>query len=169
MRDNNVRCLKTQQRREKKITNCWYMDNIDSYNIIIQTCINRKRNRQRQLNFLLHGQSGELLQVGCLVGKIIILSFRTGISKNKKYWSRLCMKAIVIHLHNSTLSNVLKFHFYLFHCNLKEKDHVRRNVNSKNKNIYKWNQYYYYFDFPKTRVSWVHTTKNYVAFPLCFS
>ena len=48
-------------------------------------------------------------------------------------------------LHDSKLSNILNFCFYLFYCNRKEKDHIRKRINSKNKNIYAWNQYYYYF------------------------
>ena len=39
-------------------------------------------------------------------------------------------------LRDSTLSNVLNFHFYLFYCNRKEKYHITRKINRKNKNIY---------------------------------
>ena len=64
-------------------------------------------------------------------------------------------------LHDSTMSNVLHFCFFmLFYCNLKEKDHIRRIIKSKNRNIYKWNQYYYYFDLPKIRVGRARTTKT---------
>ena len=34
------------------------------------------------------------------------------------------------------------FGFYQSCCNLKEKGHIRRKINSKKKN-YMWNQYYY--------------------------
>ena len=59
--------------------------------------------------------------------------------------------------------------FYLFYCNPKEKDHIRRKINSKKiKIVYIWNQYYYcYFDLPKIRVGRARKTKNYVAFTLC--
>ena len=55
-------------------------------------------------------------------------------------------------------STMSSFVFYLFYCNLKEKDHIRRKVNSKkviylsNQYYYLSNQYYYYFDLPKIRV-----------------
>ena len=32
---------------------------------------------------------------------------------------------------DSTMSGALNFCFYVFFCNLKEKDHIRRNINSK--------------------------------------
>ena len=32
---------------------------------------------------------------------------------------------------DSTMSSALNFCFYVFFCNLKEKDHIRRNINSK--------------------------------------
>ena len=59
--------------------------------------------------------------------------------------------------------------FYLFYCNPKEKDHIRRKINSKKiKIVYMWNQYYYcYSDLPKIRVGRARKTKNYVAFILC--
>ena len=54
------------------------------------------------------------------------------------------------------MSNALNFGgFFVSYCNLKEKDHL----------IYMWNQYCY-FDLQKIWVSWAHTTKNSVAFPL---
>ena len=55
------------------------------------------------------------------------------------------------------------FVFYLFYRILKEKDYIRRKVNSKKRNVYMWNQYYCYFDLPKIGVGWDPTTKNYVA------
>ena len=59
--------------------------------------------------------------------------------------------------------------FYLFYCNPKEKDHIRRKINSKKiKIVYMWNQYYYcYFDLSEIRVGRARKTKNYVAFTLC--
>ena len=38
-------------------------------------------------------------------------------------------------LHDSKISNALIF-FYVFYCNLKEKDHIRRIINSEKRNIY---------------------------------
>ena len=59
------------------------------------------------------------------------------------------------------------FVFYGFYCNLKEKYHIRRNINGKirnKKNVYMWNQYY--FDLLNIRVCQACTTKNKVAFAL---
>ena len=42
------------------------------------------------------------------------------------------------------------FCFYVFYCNLKEK-YIKRNVDSKKRNVYTGNQYYY-FDLLKIRV-----------------
>ena len=50
------------------------------------------------------------------------------------------------------------FFFYVFYCNLKEK-YIKRNVDSKKRNICTGNQYYY-FDLPKIRVGQACTTKN---------
>ena len=51
------------------------------------------------------------------------------------------------------------FAFYLFHCKLKEKDHIKRNANCKKKrNVYVGNKYY--VDLPKIRVGRTRTTKN---------
>ena len=47
----------------------------------------------------------------------------------------------------------------------KRKDHFRRKMNSKNKNICVSNQFYYYFDLPKIRVGWGRTTKNKLPSP----
>ena len=60
-----------------------------------------------------------------------------------------------------TLSNVLNFVFIYFVATEKKK--IRRSINSNNKNIYAWNQHYYYFDLPKIRVGQARTTKNQVA------
>ena len=49
--------------------------------------------------------------------------------------------------------------FYVFYCNLKEKYHIKRNVDSKKRNVYTENQYYY-FDLPKIRVGQARATKN---------
>ena len=42
---------------------------------------------------------------------------------------------------------------------VKEKDHVKRNRNSEERNVYVGNQYYY-FGLPKIRVSWALTGKK---------
>ena len=59
------------------------------------------------------------------------ISFRVGISKNKKYRSTR-LRMIISLFYDSALPNVLDY--YLFYCNQKEKD-IRRKINSKNKNI----------------------------------
>ena len=48
----------------------------------------------------------------------------------------------------------------MFYCNLKEKDHIKRNINSKKINVYIGNYYYYYLGLPKIRVGWTRTIKN---------
>ena len=61
----------------------------------------------------------------------------------------------------------IKFLFsYVLYCNIKEKHHVSRNINSKKRKIYMWNQCYCYSDLPKIRVGRACTTKNLVAFAL---
>ena len=77
------------------------------------------------------------------------ISFRAGISKNKKYRSTR-LRMIISLFYDSTLSNVLDC-CHLFYCNQKEKD-IRRKINSKNKNIDAWNLNYY-CDLLKIRVS----------------
>ena len=127
---------------------------------------------RRQLNFLLYGQSGELFRVGRSVGKIIIIqSFRISTSKNKNADHRVketCAIWLIqvtyeaehiSLLRDSAMSNALNFCFYIFYCNLKEKDHTKRIIDSKKINIYLGNQYYY-FGLPKIRVGRAHTTKN---------
>ena len=53
------------------------------------------------------------------------------------------------------------FTVYVFYYNLKEKDHIKINTNSKKLNVYKRNQYYYYYKaLPKIRVCQAHATKN---------
>ena len=54
--------------------------------------------------------------------------------------------------------------FYVIYFQ-KEKYHIRRNINSKKRNVYMQNQYYY-FDLPKVRFGRARTTKNYVVFTL---
>ena len=65
--------------------------------------------------------------------KIIILTFRIGTSKNKKKtMTEVTYESDHISLlHDSATSSPLNFYFYLFYCNLKEKDLIRRNINSK--------------------------------------
>ena len=55
------------------------------------------------------------------------------------------------------------FFLYIFYRNLKEQDHIKRNINSKKRKVYIGNQYYYYyyyFDLPKIRVGRSNTTKK---------
>ena len=83
---------------------------------------------RRQLNFLLHGHSGELFgSVGCqnnydrYIKKIKKISIITVTYES----GRMSL------LRDLTISSAQKFVFYLFHCNLKEKDHIRRKINSE--------------------------------------
>ena len=46
-----------------------------------------------------------------------------------------------------------KFLFFMY-CNVKEKGQITRNKNSKKKNVYIENQYYYYFGLPKLGSVW---------------
>ena len=57
-------------------------------------------------------------------------------------------------LRDSIMSCVLNFY-----CNLREKNHTRSNGNSKKRNFYMWNQYYYFFYLPKISVGSAFTTK----------
>ena len=41
------------------------------------------------------------------------------------------------------------FAVYAFYHNLKEKDHIKININSKERNFYVGNQDYYYLDLAK--------------------
>ena len=83
---------------------------------------------------------------GQLVGKIIMIpSFRVDTSKSKNTDHRVketCadMSTQVTYetnyislLHDSIMSSALIFVFYVFYCNLKEKDHIRRNTNIREK------------------------------------
>ena len=60
-------------------------------------------------------------------------------------------------LRDSTISSALNF--CVFYRNLKEEDHIKRNINSKKRNVCIGNQYYY-FDLPKIRACRARTTKN---------
>ena len=117
---------------------------------------------------------------GRLIGEIIIiiLRFRVGTSKNKNIDHRLKENCTIcqhkLHMKRTTyLYSVIQqcqvhssFVFYVFYCNLKENDRIRKNTNGKKRNVYGWNQYYYYFDWPKIRIGRALTTKNQVAFTL---
>ena len=83
---------------------------------------------------------------GLSVGKIIIiiLSFRVGTSKNKNIENRVKENCAIMstqvtyetdQIFTPWFNNVkcTKFLFYKFYCNLKEKVHIKRNINSKKK------------------------------------
>ena len=57
-----------------------------------------------------------------------------------------CKSTHISLLHDSTMSNALNFVFYLFYYNVKEKDHIKRKINSKKKNNDMWNEYYSHFE-----------------------
>ena len=118
---------------------------------------------RRQLNFLFV-QAVKRIISGWSVGKIIItLSFGVDTSKNKnidhgvKETCAIMSTQVTYETDHITYSNIIKctkfLFFYIFHCNLKEKDHIKRNINSKKRN-------YYHLGLPKIRVGWAHTTKN---------
>ena len=77
--------------------------------------------------------------------KLKILSFRVGTSKSKNIGYRVKETCVIMSTQvnikpTTTLYPVIQWcqvHkicvFYVFYCNLKEKDHVRRNINSKKK------------------------------------
>ena len=64
-----------------------------------------------------------------------MLSFSAGTSKNKKYRSTELLMEVTISLYTA-IQHLPHFCFYLFYCHRKEKDHIRRNMNSESKNIY---------------------------------
>ena len=71
------------------------------------------------------------------------------------------MKSTTALLQDSTISSALNFCFFVFYRNLKEKDHIKININSKKSNVYIGNQYYYYYlGLPKIRIGRARTTKN---------
>ena len=79
------------------------------------------------------------------------------IEVSPRYISFLC---------DSTVSSALNFCFLSILLHPKRKRYyIRRKINSKEKNVYIWNQYYY-FDLPKIGVGRARTTKNQVAFAL---
>ena len=56
---------------------------------------------------------------------------------------------------------VLRDFLCILYGNLKEKDHIKRNINSKKRVVYIGNQYYYYyFRLPKIRVGRARTMNN---------
>ena len=66
-----------------------------------------------------------------------------------------------LHMKSTTsISSALNLFFYVFYRNLKEKDHIKRNINSKKRNVYIGNRYHYYFGLPKIRIGRTRTTKN---------
>ena len=90
-----------------------------------------------------------------MVDKIIILSWRVGTSKNKNIDHR------VIETYKSDFSSLLCDSTMSSARSLCFLFHIRRNINGKKKNIYMWNQYYYYyFDLPKIRVGCARTKKK---------
>ena len=113
--------------------------------------------------------------MGWLVDKITFLipRFRVDTTKNKntdhevketsllyqhklqrKSTTSLYSKIQLYQAHQIVVFHV--FDFYVF--NLKEKDHIKRNINSKKRNVYAGNQYY--LGLPQIRVGRVYTTKN---------
>ena len=70
------------------------------------------------------------------------------------------MKSTTALLQDSTISSALNFCFCVFCRNLKEKAHIKININSKKSNVYIGNQYYYYLGLPKIRIGRARTTKN---------
>ena len=57
---------------------------------------------------------------------------------------------------------VLRDFLCILYGNLKEKDHIKRKINSKKRGVYIGNQYYYYYYFrlPKIRVCRARTINN---------
>ena len=79
----------------------------------------------------------------------------------------LCLHKL--HMKSTTsISSALNLFFYVFYRNLKEKDHIKRNINSKKTNVYIGNQYYY-FGFPIIRVGRAHTTSCLRPMENCFN
>ena len=111
--------------------------------------------------------------MGQSVGKIIIiiLSFRVDTSKNKNIGHGVKETCAIMSTqvtykisHIQTRFNNIKctnflFFLYFYHI-LKEKAHIKRNINSKKRNVYVGNQYYYYLGLLKIRFGGTSTTKN---------
>ena len=92
----------------------------------------------------------------------MVLSFRVGASKNINIDHEVketcaAMSTQVTYEIDHIYFKCPKFVFYVFYRNLKEKDHIKRNINSKKRNVYIGNQYYY-FGFPIIRVSRARTS-----------
>ena len=64
-----------------------------------------------------------------------MLSFSAGTSKNKKYRSTGLLMEVTTSLY-TVIQHLPHFCLYLFYCHQKEKDYIRRKMNSENKNIY---------------------------------
>ena len=111
----------------------------------------------------MYGQSGELYGVGrSLENNNNDLKFK-GTSKNKNIDHRGkkdCANESdhISFLRDSTMSSALNFCFLSILLQPKWKM-IWRKINSKNKNIYMWNQYYY-LDLSKIGVGRAHTTKK---------
>ena len=91
---------------------------------------------------------------------IIILSFRDGTSKNENIDNEVKESCAIMSTQVTyEIDQIsLLFCFYVFNRYLKEKDHVKRNINSKKRDVYIGNQYYY-FGLPKVRVVRARATK----------
>ena len=82
---------------------------------------------------LLYGQSEELFWVGRSVGtknhqvKETSATMSTQVTYETNHISSLC---------DSTKSSATNFRFHVFYCSRKEKDHIRRNINSEKKKKY---------------------------------
>ena len=61
---------------------------------------------------------------------------------------------------NLTMSLYSETQQYQDYCNVKEKYHIKININSKKKKCLKRKSLLLLFDLTKTRVGWGHTTKN---------
>ena len=56
--------------------------------------------------------------------------------------------------------SIIRKYVFTYFVNLKEKDQIKRNINSKKRDVYIGNQHYYYFGLPKIRVGRARTTNN---------
>ena len=70
---------------------------------------------------------------------MIFQSFRVGISKNKNIDHGVKKLVLLLCPHKLHMKPIQRckvhqiFVSYVFYCNVKEKDHIRRNINSKKK------------------------------------